>query len=203
MRRWTSSVPVLLVAASLCVNVSAAEKVKWEKHGYKKGVTVYTMPVKDSLIPRVKAVTKIEATTDAVWDHIIDPETHEKGFAAFKELGPCGKNCTYIYQRITHPLMKDRHYVIKMRNKIIEKDGLRTYRRWWRKTDEKPVEKADAIVADSISGAWILQPLDGGRSTRLTMLNHMDLGGKISKKLFAMGFVKSHYKILYEHLTAF
>ncbi len=35
------------------------------------------------------------------------------------------------------------------------------------------------------------------------MLNHMDLGGKISKKMFAMGFVKSHYKILSKHLAAF
>ncbi len=203
MRWWTTGGLTLLAGLCLAGHVSGAGKAKWEKHGCKKGVTVYTKPVEGSLIPRVKAVTRIKATTDAVWEHINDPETREKGFVVFKELGSCGKDCTYIYQRVAHPLMKDRHYVIKMRNKIVEKDGLRTYRRWWKKTDEKDVEQADAILADDISGAWILQPLDGGKSTRLTMLNHMDLGGKISKKMFAMGFVKSHYKILSKHLQAF
>jgi len=65
------------------------------------------------------------------------------------------------------------------------------------------VQGTGAILADDISGAWLIQPLDGGASTRLTLINHMDLGGKISKKMFAMGFVKSVYKILGKYIDSF
>ncbi|MBW2263757.1 MAG: hypothetical protein JRG91_17485 [Deltaproteobacteria bacterium] len=102
MKPWSTSGLVLLTVMCLAGHASAGEKVKWKKHGYKKGVTVYTKPVEGSKIPRVKGVTKLGATTDEVWEHINDPETRKRGFEVFKELGPCGKDCTYIYQKVSH-----------------------------------------------------------------------------------------------------
>ena len=194
----------LLVSATLLTftHGALAGQAKWTKEGTKAGVTVYTSPVEGSDVPRVKAVTTLDATTDEVWEVFNSVLSKSKGVKEIKKLGSCGDGCEYIYQRLGHALIKDRHYVLKMKSTITEKNGMRTYKRIWHKTDEKKPIGSGAIPIEKISGSWTLAPVDEGRATRITYTNHMDLGGSVPAALFSAGFVENAFKILSSFRTA-
>ncbi len=197
----TLSITTSIIIA-LSISSIAHAGSKWTKHGTKNGVTVYTQPVEGSDVPRVKAVTTVSGDAEEVWNSL-GSMTKKGGFKVFKKLGPCGENCEYIYQRLGHALMKDRHYVIKMRWSESEEDGLKTFKRSWRKTDERDVIGTGAIPVEKISGSWTFKAVDGGERTRIVYLNHMDLGGNVPDGIFTNGFIKHGYKILAKFRMAF
>ncbi|MBW2264516.1 MAG: hypothetical protein JRG91_21330, partial [Deltaproteobacteria bacterium] len=193
----------MLVILMIPPAVHAKSGGKWKKHGVKKGVTVYTQTVEGSGVPRIKAVSTVTATTDEVWDSFQSTLKTTKGLKQFKKLGSCGENCEFIYQRLGNALIKDRHYVVKMRWTINEKDGARTYRRMWNKTSEKSPEGKGALPVQAISGSWTFKPTDVPGQTRIVYVNHMDLGGSVPDGLFSMGFVSYGYKIVAKLRKAF
>ncbi len=176
--------------------VHAKKGASWEKHGVKKGVTVYTQKVEGSGVPRVKAVTTVNVTTDDVWEHFQSTLKQSKGLKQFKKLGSCGENCELIYQKLGNALIKDRHYVLKMRWSIKEENGARTYRRVWKKTNQKTPVGDGALPVQSLNGSWTFKPANGNSQTRIVYVNHMDLGGSVPDGLFASGFVSHGYKIV-------
>lgn len=196
MRRPSSIGIEATTVIAMLLAPSAGQAAAWTKDGHKGGVTVYTAPAEGSAVPRVKAVTTVEAGTDVVWAGLGKALSHTKGLKQIERLGSCGENCEYVYQRLGNPLIKDRHYVLKMRWSVEEKDGARTYRRSWAVTTEKPVIGTGAILVDKVSGSWTVAPVDGGKATRITYVNHMDLGGNVPASLFSKGFVDTAYKLL-------
>ena len=117
--------PVLVIAALLAPLVVAAGKGKWEKDGYKNGVSVYTRTVDGSEIHEIKAVATINTSTDKVWDHLVTSKTFVKtmpDIVTSKKLEDCGETCGYWYQVLKHPPIKTRHYVLKVQWKITEND---------------------------------------------------------------------------------
>lgn len=168
----------------------------WTKHGQKSGVSVSTAPVEGSEVPRVRAVVTIDASTDEVWDTITGNTLKMKGLKEKKNLGSCDDQCDYIYFRMGHPLIKDRQYVVKVRSTVTEKDGLKSYRRTWVRTDDKGAVGSGALTVKEISGSWVLKPMEGGERTRLVYSNHLDLGGSIPASLFTKAFIKNTYKLL-------
>jgi hypothetical protein len=169
---------------------------KWKKHGSKNGVVVFVKEVEGSDVPRVRGKTVVDASTDEVWEGLSKILKKSKGVKKIKVLGTCGEGCRFVYQRLGHPLIKDRHYVLEMRESVSEQDGLRTYRRSWKKTAKKPLPGSSALEVEKVSGSWKLVPVDAGARTRITYINHMDLGGSVPDGLFSKGFVENAYKLL-------
>lgn len=167
----------------------------WEKHGTKNGVTVYTQKVEGSGVPRVKAVTTVDASTEEVWERYLATMPKTKGLKVLKKLGSCGKNCERLYQRIGHPLIADRHYVIEMSWSMKEKDGRKTFRRSWSKSDDSLLVGEGALPVQALDGGWTFRSLDSGR-TRIVYVNHMDIGGSVPDAWFAKGFVRFAYKLV-------
>jgi hypothetical protein len=186
----------ILITATLITAAAPSHAAKWEKDGSKAGVTVYKRSVEGSKIPQVKAVTTVDASTDEVWEYLSTGLKKSKKVKVAKNLGSCGANCKYVYHRLTHPLIKDRHYVIKMKWSVTGAEGQRTYKRTWKKTNEKKVESKGSMLVEKISGSWHVKPIEGGTKTRLTYVNHMDLGGSVPSGMFSNGFIKQTYKIL-------
>ncbi len=201
------STPVAPVAPAvflaLAAMSAATDAGAWEKHGTEKGVTVYTAGVEGSDVPRVKAVTTLDATTDEVWERLGEVLGKTKGLKQIKRLGTCGENCEYVYQRMGHPLIKDRHWVVKMKWTATGDDGTRTYRKTWKKTDEMDVIGTGALPVEHLSGSWTLAPAGDGSRTRITYVNHMDLGGNVPAALFGKGFIECAYTLLGKFRAAF
>lgn len=168
----------------------------WTKHGHKSGISVSTAAVEGSSVPRVRAVMTIDAGPDEVWNTITGSKIKMKGLKEKKHLGSCDDDCEYVYFRMGHPLIKDRHYVVKLRSTVTEKDGSTWYRRTWVKTDDMGTVGSGALTVEKISGSWTLKPIDGGKRTRLVYTNHIDLGGNVPASLFSKGFIDNAYKLL-------
>jgi hypothetical protein len=199
MTRRTHALCLATCAALLCSAAALAAASKWKKHGSKKGVTVYTRSVDGSEVHETKGVTSIDAAPGDVWDFISDPDklmSITPELVEWKSLGSCGDRCEYVYQRMHHPLIKDRHAVMKLRWKITEKDGETSYRRWFVLTGEKPLPKVEAVTFRSLSGSWSLRPGAEDGTTRVVYLSHADAGGKLPVTFLNKGILGRTYDIL-------
>lgn len=203
-------VPVRAVALAvlLAAGLAGAEDEKWEKDGTKNGVTVWTRSVAGSEIKEIKAVGTITASTDDVWKHLIESKTFLKvmpDVVASKEVGTCGDNCAYFYQKLHHPPLKDRHYILKINWEIKTDDkGFKTYKRWWKATKEKsPSDPGAALLLEKMSGSWNLVPADDGKSTKLTYRNHVEMGGVVPIALVNPAAVSNAYVFMKNLKKAF
>ncbi|MBW2261902.1 MAG: hypothetical protein JRG91_08020 [Deltaproteobacteria bacterium] len=192
--------PMLVIAAIILPLAVAAGGNKWEKDGYKGGVSVYTRTVEGSEIKEIKAVATIGTSTDKVWDHLITSKTFVSvmpDVVKSKKLKDCGENCGYWYQVLKHSPLKDRHYVLKVQWKITEnEDGTKSYRRWWKVTKAVKPPSGNFLEVEKVSGAWNLKPKDGGKKTVITYKNHIEMGGKVPNSLVNSGAVSNGYKFL-------
>lgn len=182
---------------------TTAHAAGWEKDGTKGGVTVYTKAVEGSDVPMVKVVTTVDGTTDEVWKQITQKGAKDKGVKAKKKLGSCSDTCEYVYLRLGHPLIKDRHFVMKINWSVSEKDGHNVYKRSWSKTSDKALPSSGALVPKKVRGSWTLRPTADGTRTRLTYINHMDLGGNVPAGLFSNGFIDKAYSVVRSIRAAF
>jgi hypothetical protein len=190
---------VVLVAA-LLLPAAAAAGEKWQKDGVKGGVSVYTREVAGSEIKEIKAVAIIDTTTEKVWEHLVTSKTFVATMPDViksQKLEDCGENCGYWYQVLKHPPIKDRHYVLKVQWQVNEnEDGTRSYRRWWKVTTDVKPPASGMLLVEKVSGAWNLAPVEGGKKTRITYRNHIEMGGSVPTALVNSGAVSNGYKFL-------
>jgi len=175
-------------------NVQAASS--WDYDGRKEGVAVYTREVKGSDVPMVKAVTVVSARPEQVWNMISGGYLKVDGLKERRALGTCGEGCEYIYVRLGNWMITDRHYVIRIQNRIEEVNGQKRYVRTWTKALDRKPQGAGAMDVNQISGSWIMEPIEDGTKTQLTYINHIDLGGSVPSSLFSPRFVEKSYDIL-------
>jgi len=199
MARITATTIILMAA----ITSTARAADGWEKDGSKKGVTVFTRSVPGSEVPRVKGVTTVDASTDAVWKHLSGGDSSSGSLEESEILGKCGEDCVYLYQKFGNVFIDYWYYVLEVRWEASGEKGLRTYRRTWRKTSKMSVAASGATEVEKISGSWTLEPVDGGKGTRAIYVNHVDLGSGVPPKLYSAGFVSRTYKILAKLRKAF
>ncbi|MBN2802282.1 MAG: hypothetical protein JXR91_04220, partial [Deltaproteobacteria bacterium] len=187
---------ILLSLIILPINIDAASS--WSKHGSKQGVTLFVQDFPKSDVPKVRAITIINSPTDNVWNFITGPgmKNKIKGVKDSKHLGSCGENCDYIYVRLGNWMIADRQYVVKMKWSEKDVNGSHRYIRYWKKTNEISLPNKNAMNVNSINGSWLLEPMDGGKKTRLTYENHLDLGGSVPAHLFTSGFINKAYELM-------
>ncbi len=161
-----------------------------------------------SEIKEIKAVGTIPAKTDDVWAYLIESKTFLKvmpDVVASKNIGSCGDTCAYYYQKLHHPPLKDRIYVLKIQWEVKEDEkGLKTYKRWWKATKEKsPPDAGEALLLEKMSGSWNLVPADDGSSTKLTYRNHVEMGGVVPVALVNPAAVSNAYVFMKNLKNAF
>ena len=145
----------------------------------------------------VKAVATVDAAPDKVWKTIQNGNVKMSGLKERREVGTCGQGCELIYVRLGNLLIDDRHYVVKMQTAEEAADGGSRYTRNWAKVDRNSaLEGKDAVDIRNIRGSWSAEPIDGGTKTKLTYINHLDLGGMIPASFFAPKFVSKTYDII-------
>lgn len=189
-----------LTALALVFAAGAVQAAGWEKDGTKGGVTVWTKDVEGSEIHEVKAVGTINRPTTEVFDFLIDSKKFLSvmpDVVKSQKIADCGENCGYYYQRLEHPPIKDRYYVLKVQWKFTEnEDGTTTIKRWWKATNKKKAPNAKGIKVQNMRGSWHFKPIDGGKKTRFTYRNHVEMGGKIPIFMVNSAAVSNAYKFI-------
>ncbi len=61
---------------------------------------------------------------------------------------------------------------------------------------DQVLDDSGALPIDAVEGSWTFEPADGGVSTRIVYVNHMDLGGNVPDKIFTKGFVRFAYDVV-------
>lgn len=190
------AIGTVIIAAVFGIPATSDGGGRWAIHGVDSGVTVFTAPVRGSDVPKVRAIAEVSASTDRVWSYINGKKFNVKGLKERKSLGKCGAGCELKYIRIGYPFIDDRHYVTKITSKVSNDSGSNRYYRTWREVSGRTPIDPEAIIVEMVNGSWTLEPLDGGKKTRITYENHIDLGGDIPPSLFKNGFVNSAYSIV-------
>ncbi len=88
-----------------------------------------------------------------------------------------------VYERIDVPVVSDRDMVLRIRRTLGPSNG-GTFKAEWsvEKTITEPV-RDDVVRVDFNSGSWTLEPIDGGRRTRMTYKLFTTAGGSIPRWL--------------------
>jgi hypothetical protein len=195
------------VRAAACVlplllsGAGALAAGKWHEEGTKKGVTVYTCARGDSPYLDVRGVGIVDAEPLEVFEFLKDPDNIDEVSDNVKQvevLGSCGEGCTYIYERVGQPLVKDRHFVIERR---VHDKGDGHYRITWRASEDEAPGGDGAIVVTRHDGSWTLSPWKGG--TLAVYRNYMDVGGSIPAAFVNAGVIEAGYEVYFnlrEHL---
>jgi len=184
----------VITTAVLTASDVNADK-KWQKHGSEDGISVFTAHFPASNVPNVKAVTIVNAPTEKVWKYVTDT-IQINGLKDKRTIDSCGAGCDYVYVRLGNWMITDRHYVIKVNWRVSDVDGYPGYVREWAQTSERQAKNPKGMPVRSIQGSWTLTPVNNGKQTRITYINHLDLGGSVPASLFSRGFVNNAYDIL-------
>lgn len=196
MRGAMSKAAALAAAAIPLAALAAPGAGGWALHGERDGVTVWTADTPGSDVPTVKAVAEIDAPTGRVLGFITGPAMRFDGLKEMKEIDRCGEGCRYVYFRMGNWAITDRHYVVRMEWRAERVPGGISYTGVWSLPPERQPQSDDAVGVRGIAGSWRIEPVSGGRRTRATYVNHLDLGGSIPSFLYSLGFVRHAYDVL-------
>jgi len=186
------------LAAFLLVIPALFAAGKWQKVLSKKGITVWTRSVEGSDIKEARGSTVVNLAPRKLFDAMADPEKMSKvvpDVVDSREIGTCGENCTYVYERMHHPPLKDRHYVIKVQWKEEETpDGVKLTQWWTKARDKKPPVEGMQMV--DLYGSYVYAPKAGGKKTAFTYTYFVDPGGVAIAFFVNMSLAESTYGIL-------
>lgn len=152
---------------------------KWKKEISKENITVWTRSVEGSNIREARGQTVINLEPKKLFLGMEDREKFSKvvtDIVESEELGSCGENCTYVYEKMHHPPLKDRVYVIKVQWKEEETPKGTRIKQWWEKAEDKkpPCEGVEMV---ELYGSYLFEPAGGGKKTKFTYTYFVDPGG--------------------------
>lgn len=172
---------------------------KWEKEMSKEGITVWTRSVSDSEVRQVKALTTIKAHPEKIWEGL---NTQDKFLKAMpyvvqskSDPSKCGEGCKHTFQIIDRPPLKKRAYYLKVEwTKEQSEDGQKIIiHQKWKKLKNKPVPKKYVEVVH-VYGRWGLVSNNGGKTTKLTYISFLDMGGLVPVSMVNSSLVDNVFR---------
>jgi hypothetical protein len=152
---------------------------KWKKEISKEDITVWTRGVEGSAIREARGRTVIDLQPTKLFLGMEDRDKFSKvvtDIVEWKELESCGERCIYVYEKMHHPPLKDRVYVIKVQWEEEETAKGTRIRQWWEKAgDKKPPGEGVEMV--ELYGSYLFEPAAGGKKTKFTYTYFVDPGG--------------------------
>lgn len=155
----------------------------YEQIAQRKGVTVYKH--RDSDIIRLGADGSIDAPPDEVLRALLDYERQVGVIDRLTESKVIARRDRKlrVYQRLNLPVIDDRDFTLEVRW------GRSGDLRWitYRALRSSSPERDGVVRVKHHQGSWQLEPIDGGRATRVRFMVAIDLGGWLPKWMARSG----------------
>jgi hypothetical protein len=183
-----------VVAAALLVpNHAFGEKpprrIDLKRDGFEEiarehGVTVYKD--KNSDIITLGAEGRIPAPPRRVQQALLDYPRQKGVVEALREVRVLkrGPNWLLVYQRLALPVIDDRDFTLYVKHG--EHDGM-LWVSYVARSNAGPGEQSGVVRVTNNRGAWELEPIDGGRATRVRYEMSIDLAGSVPMWLAKSG----------------
>ena len=174
------ALPVLLLLSA------SADEPKWEAVSQDDGISIFAREKPGTSVHEMKATGFIDAPPSAVWKALRDYDHYDKTMPYTEESKVIsrseGDKVIYFYSVINAPFVSRRDYLIKITDETDYKDPKGIMKVSWTNATDKTVPPRDGVVRVTINdGYWILQPLNGGKTTYATYYLYTDPGGSLPK----------------------
>ena len=171
-----------LLLLSLRPAFAAAAGDGWTEAARGENLIVYTRPRDGSSLKECKAVGTIDAEPIVVKRVIDDTADYPKFMPYVIESKTISKTADgrVGYQRISPPMVGDRDYTVRVKceSRPCPTGGITYCNSWKAANDLGPAEVKGVTRVKVTEGAWLLEPLPGGK-TRATYTIYSDSGGGI------------------------
>ena len=174
----------LVVSLGLAVPAVASP---WEALGKEGGIELYKQARKGSNIHAHKGITELPYTPDKVAEVILDfdryvafmPNVIESKTIS-QQTGATHKHSARYYIRLEIPTLDDRDFIIHADIATASTPEGKAWTIAYHAVKDPAVpEVPDVIRLKKITGVWVLQPIKGGKATRLIYELHSEFGGSV------------------------
>ena len=180
----------LVIGVVLGAEPSAASA--WVVAAQRENVTVYARDRQDSGLQELRAEGVIEAPPEKVWKILRDYERYANRMPYVQEARTVGEErggkISYVYTILALPMVHRRDYVLRLVDESEWNAGQGFLKISWSVDNARAPEKPPDVVRMTLNvGSWLLEPVAGGRSTRVVYSLHCDPGGGLPKWIAKMG----------------
>jgi hypothetical protein len=157
----------------------------WEEANRKDNLVIFIRDNEKANAREVKSITEVDAPPAAVdralsdFDHFVDfmPAVRQARLVT-----TVAANEFIMYQELQLPLVDNRDFVIRLRRIPGTPANGGVFRHEWAVTESKDAPPREGIVRIELNtGAWIMEPIDGGKRTRLTYEILTSPGGNVPR----------------------
>jgi hypothetical protein len=131
----------------------------------------------------VQAVGEADAPPAAVYAVLADVGHYAEFMPYMKEsriLRRISDTDMMVYERLAFPVISDRDFVVHRRHELGTAANGGVYRIRWQIDSEYFVQPVEGVVRLELStGSWVLEPIDGGKRTRITYQVLTSPGGSV------------------------
>ncbi len=161
--------------------LASADGPAWELRDTTDGLSIYNRRHPGSPIQEVKAEGTVDAPPAAVWAVLRDVADYPKTMPYTKTTSVLGQEqggkILYYYTALDLPVISDRDYTLRVVVDHVPTDGSGIYQLSWTAANtypRAPPPLRHYVRVSDVSGFWRLEPVAGGRATRVVYFVHTD-----------------------------
>jgi hypothetical protein len=195
-RDWIVSA---LIVATLGWSAMAMAKGSWTLESHEVGILLHSRDISNSDMDMYRGVMTLPYSPQQVMTVLQDVKSYRHitpNLSQIRRLDTQirddGSVVSWVYQRLDLSTIDDRDYVIRAESSKKEtKLGSEWSIHFRAVTDRGPGPKSSAVRVVRLKGSWFLQPIQGGKATRLTYTRHIELGGSVPNWIARSGVEES------------
>lgn len=180
----STSVSLLVLSLGLATPASASDEMdtftapgpEWSQASRNRDLVIFTKENKSAGVREIRAHTFVDAPPSAVFEAVSDFENYAKFMPYVKESEIIERagDSLYVYSLLDLPLVSKRDYVIRVKPTRGNASNGGVFKSEWEGASEKRPVRDGVVRVTLNTGSWTLEPVDGGKRTRLTysLLTH-------------------------------
>jgi hypothetical protein len=154
----------------------------WTEASRNKDLTIFYQESSRTNSRAYRAVGEADVTPEAAFKVVADVDSFTQ-FMPFTKESRVVKRLSptelIAYQRIAAPMIAERDFDIDVKHQIGSPANKGVYKSEWSTHPNFEPEKPGIVRIPVAEGSWILEPLDGGKRTRITYTSLTAVGGSI------------------------